>query len=122
MARKPKTLYGRLNEVLADPGSERGEWSSTRFFLFFVIGTFLGLAAFDVEFRDPAAFVTIILALIGAVVAPKLLDLRVGIGQAAAAIGSKFITKKQETVTSSEETETVKNGETVKPEPPAERE
>lgn len=99
-----KSLHERFDDILVDPSSRtetdpEGDWSSVRFFLLITLTTFVGLSIEDAEFRDAGAFVTVILALIGAVVAPKILDLRMAIGQAAAAIGRKFTRKEAVTVT-----------------------
>lgn len=99
--RRPRTVRQRLDELLVDPSAPRGEWSSTRAFLFAVLMVFLALSILDPVFRDAGAFVSIVLAFLTAVVIPKALDLRVAIGQAASAIGRKF-TRLEETTETTE--------------------
>lgn len=109
-----KSFRERLDEILIDPNSEDRSWSSIRLALYLFLAAFILLSLGDAEFRDPGAFVTVMLALIGAVVAPKVLDLRMAIGKAAATIGNKW---KKETVETTEETELVEDEDEAEPEP-----
>lgn len=120
-----KPIHERIDDILVDPGSRTeenpdGSWSSVRLFLLMTLGTFLYLSYWDPRFRDVGAFVTIILALIGSVVAPKLLDLRVAIGQAAASIARRF-TKKEETLETDNATVTTTETESHEPAEPVVR-
>lgn len=112
--RGERSLKVRLDEMLTDPASPDREWSSLRVYLLWIVTAFIGLSILDPDFRDPGAYVTVIILFVSAVVAPKIFEARFALGDvlssAASTIGRKF-TRKEETVHTTTEEATTTDAE-----------